>query len=369
MKLHLLRSSEFNKENFQAIHALIGQYPGPVHYVVHERPVEYTDDDLIREIWDDQRMDHKVMFRLGEPRHAMMVDYLHWEDLFEKCEKSRRKFKIPDEEVVVLLTDHANELNWFSAADPDGKLNFFVHTEMWERFITDDFRYPVVYELASIPLQLRMFDSFQEQVDYAHREPRGCMNDLCLDKSQIGLKLRTGDICPDCKKRIHHRRIDPQLIGQVFRIFEGIRSQMLFCAAFTETEQPSRLVLDYNKRKLFLTDLGDLEIHLNPMEFTVYHFFLNHPEGILFNSLSDYQSELLSLYNHYSNADSIATIQGRVVDLVANNKDCLSQVISRIRRRFELALGERISGVYIIGGDSGRKRRIRIERVLVTILN
>jgi hypothetical protein len=40
-------------------------------------------------------------------------------------------------------------------------------------------------------------------------------------------------------------------------------------------------------------------------------------------------------------------------------------VISRIRRKFEDAVPEEMSKMYVIGGESGRKRRILIDRGLV----
>jgi hypothetical protein len=243
----------------------------------------------------------------------------------------------------------------------------FVHTGMWDRFTFPDFRYPVVYLLAAIPLRLSMFDSFSESVKNYHPEPRGCMNDFCKDKKDIQLKLRTGDICPDCRKRIRDRNVDPQLVSQVFRIFEGIRIQMLFRADFDHNPTPSRLVIDYDRRKIYLADLGNLEIPLNPMEKAIYHLFLNHPDGIAFSVLPDYKEELYHLYRHYSETPSIATLRARVDDLCGNKNDCLSQVISRIRKKFEDVVPEGMAKVYVIGGGSGRKKKIQIGRSLVTI--
>ena len=373
MNIHIIRSSEFDPYQFTAIVNLIRQYPGPVQYLVHEKPAEFSEEETEEEIWEEERLGKMVMPMMEEPLNFMrikpMVRFVSWDSIFNQCEKSRRKYRIPEDEPVVLLTELANEYNWFSGADPNGKLNLFIHTDMWERFISEDFRYPVAYELASIPLQQLMFGSFRELVNYAHQVPRGCMNDLCKDKSQIGLKLRTGDICPECRQRIRDRNADPQVVGQVFRIFEGIRSQMLFRASFDQNATPSRMVIDYPGRRISLTDLGNLEIPLNPMERTVYHFFMKHPEGIAFTSLPDYRNELYTLYRHYSAAGSIATITARIDDLCANKGDGLSQVISRIRRKFEEKVPDEMAKAYVIGGVSGRKRKISLDRELVSILD
>ncbi len=183
------------------------------------------------------------------------ITFLRWDSIFDHCDEARRKYRIPDDEPVVLLTDHANEYNWFSGADRNGKLNLFVHTGMWDRFTFPDFRYPVVYLLAAIPLLLQMFDKFDEMISYFHKEPRGCMNDFYQEKKDIGLKLRTGDICPDCRKRILARNDD----------------------------------------------------------------------------------------------------------ICANKRDCLSQVISRIRRKFEDAVPEEMAGKYVIGGEAGDRKSTRMN--------
>ncbi len=372
MIIHLIRSADLDPLQFTAIYDLIRQYPGPVQYVIHEKPAEYLMDDVEVEIWEEERIKSKNMpdFCGCPPRYqSRSVSFLSWNHIFDYCDQSRVEYQIPANEPVVLLTKHANEHNWFSAADPGGKLNLFVHTDMWDRYISDDFRYPVVYELAAIPLHLLMFDNFKGLVEYAHREPRGCMNDLCMDKIHIRLKLRTGDICPDCRQRIQDRNIDPQVVDQVFRIFEGIRTQMLFRSPVTGNARPSRLQIRHDTRQILLTDLGNLEIRLNPMEKTVFHFFINHTDGLTFSTLPDHKDELRRLYRHYSDTPSIATVIARIDDLCTNRNDGLSQVISRIRRKFSEALPEEMAAQYIIGGEAGRKRRILIERGLVSVAN
>lgn len=372
MTIHLIRSSELDPNQFTAIYDLIRQYPGPVQYIIHEKPIEYSMEELEVEIWEEDRIGRKEMpvrYKMANILCESQTTFVSWYTLFDHCDRARGKYHIPDGEPVVLLTDHANEYNWFSGSDRNGKLNLFVHTGMWDRFTFPDFRYPVVYLLAAIPLRLKMFDSFDEMAHYFHREPRGCMNDLCLEKNQIGLKLRTGDICPECRQRIRDRKVDQQVVSQVFRIFEGIRTQMLFRSSFDQDSRPSRLMVDYDNRKIYLTDLGNLRIPLNPMEKTVYHFFLNHPDGAAFSTLPDCRDELYTLYRHYSDSGSIATISARIDDICANKNDCLSQVISRIRRKFEDAVPSEMAQQYVIGGESGRKRRILIDRDLVEYLN
>ena len=369
MKIHLFRSSELDQHKFISIHDLLSQFPGPVQYVIHENPVEYLDEELNREVWDDERIRRKeIPCKVTFDALYQDVSFFSWETIFNRCEEFRHKHQIPIDEPVVYLTKHANEYNWFSSWDPEKRLNFFVHCDMWDIFVfTPDIRYPVAYELASIPLQMQMFNGYGDLVKYAHREPRGCVNDLCETKSQIELKLRTGDICSDCRKLLNERKADIQVANQVFRIFEGIRNQFLFSSSFTRDSLPSRLLITRYQNKIILTELANLEIPLNPMEKTVFHFFLNHPGGVAFLEIPKNRDEIYSLYNRYSNTDMVATMHNRVNDLCSNLNDCLSQHISRIRRKFEDVLPGPMAAHYVIGGDPGRKRRILIDRSLVTI--
>jgi hypothetical protein len=51
------------------------------------------------------------------------------------------------EDFVILLTEVANEKNWFSALDPDNLYNGFVHTDDWEHYIDCQPQFPIAYEV------------------------------------------------------------------------------------------------------------------------------------------------------------------------------------------------------------------------------
>jgi hypothetical protein len=59
MNIHLIRSSELNPHHFFSFHDLIRQYPGPVQYIVHEKPPEVSDeekrDESREQDWLNQR--------------------------------------------------------------------------------------------------------------------------------------------------------------------------------------------------------------------------------------------------------------------------------------------------------------------------
>jgi hypothetical protein len=55
-------------------------------------------------------------------------------------------------------------------------------------------------------------------------------------------------------------------------------------------QQPSRMEKGTLK-KYFLSDLGNLELDLNPKEKALYLLFLNHREGIRLTEIQDHKEE------------------------------------------------------------------------------
>ena len=194
--------------------------------------------------------------------------------------KSVSRITVPADEPVVFLTDLRNDRNWFSAGESGDQPNCFIQTDMWEWYVDGDPRFPVAYELITLPLRLLMFGSFGKMAGKMHQPSRGCLNDFCQDKREIGYKLRSADICPDCLKLLQDTNADPMLLRQAYRIMDDIRSQLLFRERYAVTRQPSGIKIAGMTRRILLIDPGDLEIHLTPPEKTVYLFFLNHPEGM-----------------------------------------------------------------------------------------
>lgn len=364
MNINLIRESTFSRENFDTVVSLLRQYPGPVKYIIHESPVEYNDDELTTEVWDHKKLmtqQHNFYKNFAFP-----VTKVSWETIFEHCNQARKQYKIPAGEPVVMLTDYANEYNWFQGADPTGRKNLFVQTSMWDLFVNTSMIYPIVYQVAILPLKMLMYSNFEERKMMAHLVPRSCINDFCGNKAEITMKLRTADICPECREIIRQKHIDQHLTSQTFAVLEGIRRQFIYYTSLTENSEPTLLEVDYRERTFSLPQLG-LLLPFGPMEKTVYHLFLNHPEGIAFSSLpDDYRAELLRLYENYSDTDSIAKMHWRINKLVTN-RDNMSNVISRIRRKIEVTVPQSISKYYVISGENGMKQKIRLEKQFVTI--
>ncbi len=359
MELHLVRSPEFSKNRFSEILDLVKCYKGPVEFISRE---DLSRVEELQESAND-----------GEER-IEKLPFASWDTLFGECQEYRKFKRLGKDKIVVLLTDRPNEMNWFSAGDESGQRNYFIHTGeyMWKGIIEADPRYPVVYELALIILQSIGFENHNESVEMAHREPRGCIFDMCIRKSDIHFKLRTADICQDCMDYFTARKCDPKIIRQVLDMMEGIREHVLFRSRYRIFRQPSRLVFNIPARKLEFTDLGSVSISFSPTEMRVYRLFLNHPDGLSFDDLLDSREIRKEFFGYFSPPGPaevlIAAARNDCDRLLGNEDERLTQHISRIKRKITLSLGEELAAWYIIAPDPEPVKRIRISRELVTVV-
>ena len=365
MNIHLFQTDEVDSGKIFQVVEYLARFPGPLKFISHDEPATLPEDELFDEIWDSGRILIQRDRNENVYYSKCCESVVRWPSLFDQCRDFRKSNTIPNDEPVVLLTDLRNDRNWFSAGDSGEEPNYFIQTDLWKWYVDGDQRFPIAYELIALPLRLMMFKSLGEQADNMHRPSRGCLNDFCQDKREIGYKLRSADICPDCLKLLHENNADPLVIQQAFRIMDDIRSQLLFRERYAITRQPSGIRIAGYNRRMLLSDLGDLEIHFTPLEKTVYLFFLNHPKGVEFSYLPDHEQEIRKIYGQVSNTDIVALLENRVKALCTNKDDCLSQIISRIRSKFEKALGAEMAAPYLISGDSGQKRKIGLDRKLV----
>ena len=92
-------------------------------------------------------------------------------------------------------------------------------------------------------------------------------------------------------------------------------------------------------------------IYLNPMERTIYQFFINHPEGIQADALALHWQELYRLYAHESVFDDKKLMLNKIGNLCSKSKIVFYSNISRIKCKFTSVLGTRKASPYIIKRD------------------
>lgn len=383
MRIHLVRSAEVSKARYARLLGYLQSFRGPLSFissefiadpeVEDEKPVKWSDgmnppEDVVPKMnyQDASRVDCEIQqLENFDYRRPHEVVKLTWKKFFDEAEEYRTKNDLGKDEFVVILTDLGNEENWFSAPDSKGKRNIFVQTSGWGFYLEDESTFPVSSQILSNVLRFFMADGWGDFHSLIHLTPRGCMNDFCADKHDVIMHLRTADLCGDCIRRIADRKVDAALMSQAFEILESVRRNVLFRERLNLTHQPSRIRISGRKYNIDFPDLPNSELKLTPLEKTVYLLFLKHPEGILFNNLSDHREEVRRLYQQLNPNLELQKLEESVEALVAPLSQSLSEKIAKIKSKLNNLLGPRLAEYYVISGGSSQVRKIGVDRALV----
>ena len=378
MKVHLIRSEGFNMEDYNNVFNILNQYSGGITFVPSE-PIVLSDTDLEityenEDEYGRQKMPPSASIDFSKSYMFPRTEKVYtWNDLFGICIQYRMDNKIPADEQVLLLTDKKNEENWFGAADERTLNNFFVDCSDWHYYFKGfDIRFPITYCIAGWLMRKVIFSSADEMRDALHLESIGCLMDFCEEKKEIALKMRTADICDQCLSYSEKNDSNRVYMNQLIQIMDGVRSNLMFRDRSKYLRTNSRLEFRGIMHRMYLTDLGDLEVNLNPKERSLYLVFLNHPEGISRTNLIEYSKELKSFYNTFSKTwDSLLYLERKIkieesIALLINPlEDNFMQVLSRIRRKFKDTVGEEQYKTYSIESFDGTYK-ITLDRELVS---
>lgn len=274
--VHIFQTADCEEGVLSDVVNLLSGFPGPLRFRAEpeltsfsrfaENPKEPFKKNVVlfeTEVSSSMKFENRF-----QKRNA--VD---WEHIFEKCTELRIQHDIGKDSFVILLMAANNTMNWFAAGSPDLARDLFVHTEDWDFFVGSDRRFPIAYQIASGILKRMVFRDYADLNNFWHYEPRGCMLDFCEKKQQVALKVRTGDVCPDCLNLFLNRKVPGEILAQVFRILDGIREQMLFKSRFQLNQSIPALHIKGQLRDLVFPSMGNLSIHLDPLEKVLYLFF------------------------------------------------------------------------------------------------
>ena len=380
MKVHLIRASGYPLEDFNNVLNLLRKHRGSIEFVPSE-PIVLPDSERFKTYdteWEFEKKEQPPLAKLSIDNNKLAnynISFPHkekvhtWRQLFGICKDFRKNKNIAKEDHVMLLTNESNEHNWFGSYDESLK-NYFIQTNNWSYYFGNDLdsRFPIAYEVAAWILRSMMFRSQVETLNALHKEPRGCMMDFCVKKPQIILKMRTGDLCQDCMNILTNRDVNRVQARELFTIMDGIRGNLLFRQRSILLMENSRLEVRGLSKRVYLTDLGDLEINLNPKERALFLLYLNHPEGIMRSHLVDHKVELRTYYAIFSQQPDNRSIDeaiDRLTDVIDGNMDV---IMSRIRRKFKQAVGEQQFEDYSIMASQEGTHKIRLNRELVKFI-
>ena len=173
MKVHLIRSKGFDIEDFNNVLNLLKTTKGPIEFVPSE-PIVLPESESFIHFEDLRSFEKKEMPELNmmhsympeERVFPMTKPVFTWEQLFQICQDFRLKNVIPASDHVMLLTEIANDVNWFGGIDPSMK-NYFIHTTDWDHYFQNnvDVRFPIAYEIIVWLLRSLMFEN---QIEILH---------------------------------------------------------------------------------------------------------------------------------------------------------------------------------------------------------
>ena len=352
MNVHIIRDEHCPLAVYQNVFDKLSKSIGIIHFV------KSKDDALITDDTDD-------MFVERERKPMNKNHFLSFSQLYDICEKYRRKHSIDKNDHVFLLSGANNYQNWFSNMDHE-RNNYFVQVTEWELFFGTEIEVSFIlcYQVMAWLLKRKLFSSEAEVMDAVHTKARGCMMDFCQNKRDITLKIRTADLCPDCLNIIKSKDVPFNFLNQVFSLWEEIRKNIAFRERAEFLNRMGRMIINPPKKTLFFPDYGDIVVKLQPKEMTFYQLFISEPNGINLHSLKDHASTLKDYYFIITGNDDIAAIE----NIYAINDNVASQLLSKINKKLVDNLGKTLASYYTIEKPLNEPHKIRINREYVTLL-
>ena len=128
----------------------------------------------------------------------------------------------------------------------------------------------------------------------------------------------------------------------------------------------SRLFIDSNYR-IFLPDYGNMEVKMTTLPKSLFILFLWHPEGIVLKQLSDYEPELMKIYQIISKRENLLDMSDSIKRICSPLDSSVNEKLSRIREAFVRNISEKYAEYYYVTGDRGEKKRIKLNRELMSM--
>ena len=386
MKIHLIRTEDFPQAQYHEVLQFLQGQVGMLQFI--EGPLvslqpnyEYhifEEDEFRKQKFEvskqkglfnlDQKEDTGISYHYAPPSFPTRQRTYEWSQFFMTCIAYRQFNDIPAQDLVFLLTNAMNKENWFGSID-ESMRNFFVHTADWPFFfrMLNKPTYPIAYEIVVWVLRSLMFTHRKEILGHVHDQPLGCINDFCVQKDQIILKMRTGDICLDCMDQIVKNDVPPPILKQIQNTLNEIRQHILFSRTRNVYLLDSPLLISKQERTLQFPDYSPSKAKLNPKELSLYLLYLNHPEGIALNCVTDHQEELLSYYREISGQVDLQKMQATIALLSNYGEQELSVTLSRIRKKIKSAIWPEFAKKYLINQLPNDTHGILVNRERVRI--
>jgi hypothetical protein len=264
-----------------------------------------------------------------------------FKDLFYLCGFFRTTKDKSDKDFVVLLTSHENEYNWFSATE---HRNIFVHTEDWEILTKKENKFGIAYQVIENIFQSLIGSSHEvtQASPNVHFKPIGCINDFCQDKETVVLKLKTADICQDCINAAHEQGVSNNSLLVFQSVLESLSAKFRALNVQNLVE-PEPVLISKNGE----ITIGKKEINLEPLQKTLFIFFLTHVDGEILDNLPEYEDDFFKIYSKVKKGAERSKIKNLTANYLSPDSTFLSTK-SSLNKSLKNQLGVNLADYYTI---------------------
>lgn len=159
-------------------------------------------------------------------------------------------------------------------------------------------------------------------------------------------------------------RIENEIRERVELLRQGGVDELIIQSLFDKDHRLSRITITDDYR-IMLTDY-QIEIQFAPLTKAIYLLFLRHPEGIRFKELAEYEEELFILYHRITKRLDMVKQRSTVKGVVMPFSNDINIHVSRIKQAFMAQFCDELAAYYIIDGESGETKTIKIPREFVS---
>ena len=302
MNVYLIRDKNLGKDRFESILTTLNfrndkKKPNPVNFIGICVDATIDIDTM------DRRGDEYISLTksIQEGNEINPFHKRGFDKYFNRCRIIRKKENVNSDDLCILLTNQLNENNFFTWCEPNFR-NIFIQTSNWELFFGEDTQsdFPVMYEINAWILRSIAFNDYQEMKSSISRSYNGDLMDLCENKEQITLKMRSAYISGKLLNKLADEKMGKYLeIKFVIDQFERIRLGLLnreMCKLFNT---PVHLNFSYDindKHFISIKEFGNLNLGLDLSERVLYRLLLENEREIHYENMHKFKGEIYNLY-------------------------------------------------------------------------
>ena len=318
---------------------------------IHLFSINSDHNELLKSVFD------KLVEFKGQFQFLLNTEYNYniedksfnsFESLFEICDDFRDNRGIENTDVAILISPLSYR-RFFSLFEHNRK-NIFVCTENWELFSNAEKPLLIAHQVVENILQcLAGF-----KVKNAHNPSIGCINDMCIEKLEITLKLRTADICPECIQLFLKGGVTNAMLFESMKFLEDLRKDFLLQNSYSKNLNPLKLTCKKNNKGNLEIYIGEQLIKFTKTELFLYYVLcMGKEKG---NNFFEFNEEEISLQDirNFEQIDSNLYFGVQMLGNIRKN-------VNFINNKLNEALGANLASFYIIK----KKSELTKERKLV----